>query len=131
MRLEVRSQGSKLALSGVEWALRHSEGLAERCSVWTDRGVRPHTVKGKVKGGGQECPPHTGNFVVNILLGCVCEIPSVRLRSGQALAQGALGWGTRRSVRCVPKALPRPAGTSLTYIQIACLDSIRYNEYIS
>ncbi len=42
-------------------ALRHSKALAERCSAWTDRSVRPHTGKSKVIGGGQECPAHTGD----------------------------------------------------------------------
>jgi hypothetical protein len=45
--------------------LQDPKNLAERCSAWTDRSVRPHIGKGRVKGGGQECPP----YIVNIPLG--------------------------------------------------------------
>ncbi len=40
-------------------ALRHAKSVSELCSAWTDRSVRPHTGKSKVKGGERECPaPH-------------------------------------------------------------------------
>jgi hypothetical protein len=38
------------------------EPAPECHSDWTGEGARPHTSTVQVKGGGQECPPHTSFY---------------------------------------------------------------------
>jgi len=55
------SLSAKRAVVRALWFALSTAATAELCSAWTGEGARPHTATSKINGGGQECPPYTGD----------------------------------------------------------------------